>query len=538
MSDRDEEKKSIDFWSKPNSYFYVLVAINFLNYLDRGIIPGATNEFNTFIKDHIDTDTPDLYLGLLQSSFIVGFCIASIFFGNAVHKYRPFFLCGVGMSIWTLAVFLCGLSYFIGSYEFLVFARMLSGMGEASLQCTLPVWITRYAPAGKSGTWLAYFYTAIPVGTATGYAYSASIATTMGWQWAFWMEGMAMAPLAFFLFRSSSRFPKEDDMVKRDKEEHLRLLLQRGEQGNSSLSNNSSVGKETKKEYLGEETTDIDDSSDDDVDKKPSILEEIKVVTSSTVFCLVTLGYAAQTGVLIGLSTFGSAFIMGLGYFDKETDASFLFGVVISLAGILGTPLGGYLQDTYKGYLKKQADSQSQLVKISDEETEEIERYTTLYSALIVITGCASVGSFIMIMLYFTRDVWGFMIVVLLGTGIIFATASAINIACMMAVERNSRSFAIAFMTVIMHLFGDVPSPIIVGAMKDSWAPGCVGDDDNIASSDSCRDDKSGIRLTMFVVCLWLLWTVMFFGISLFMTIREKKQKGETNRQPLLAGSM
>lgn len=28
---------------------------------------------------------------------------------------------------------------------------------------------------------------------------------------------------------------------------------------------------------------------------------------------------------------------------------------------------------------------------------------------------------------------------------------------------------------VLMHAFGDVPSPIIVGLIKDTLAPGCVG---------------------------------------------------------------
>ena len=84
--------------------FCVLFAINFINYLDRGIIPGATNEFDEFISDRLHTNTPDVYLGMLQSSFIVGFCLASLVFGRLVHFYGPFFLCGIGLSIWTTAV--------------------------------------------------------------------------------------------------------------------------------------------------------------------------------------------------------------------------------------------------------------------------------------------------------------------------------------------------------------------------------------------------------------------------------------------------
>ena len=82
----------------------------------------------------MNTDKPDLYLGLLQSAFIVGFSLASIYFGNAVHKYRPFLLVSCGLAIWTVAVFMCGLAYYVESYVFLALARMLSGVGEASFQ--------------------------------------------------------------------------------------------------------------------------------------------------------------------------------------------------------------------------------------------------------------------------------------------------------------------------------------------------------------------------------------------------------------------
>jgi hypothetical protein len=56
-------------------------------------------------------------------------------------------------------------------------------------------------------------------------------------------------------------------------------------------------------------------------------------------------GSAAQAAVLVGLGTFGSSFLMGLSYFDSETEASSMFGLLVSVAGIVGTPLGGMLVD-------------------------------------------------------------------------------------------------------------------------------------------------------------------------------------------------
>jgi len=56
--------------SSPNFLFSLLVIINLFNFIDRGIIPGAIAEFNLFIQDSINTDTPDVFLGFLVSSII------------------------------------------------------------------------------------------------------------------------------------------------------------------------------------------------------------------------------------------------------------------------------------------------------------------------------------------------------------------------------------------------------------------------------------------------------------------------------------
>ena len=39
----------------------------------------------------------------------------------------------------------------------------------------------------------------------------------------------------------------------------------------------------------------------------------------------------------------------------------------------------------------------------------------------------------------------------------------------------ENQSFGLAMMVVFMHALGDVPSPVIVGLIKDTLAPGCVG---------------------------------------------------------------
>jgi len=123
-----------EWYLQPKVLFVVFTMANVLLYIDRGIVPGATNEFNAFIKSNVDTATPSVFLGLLQSAFIVGLAIGSSVFGHMVHYHGRFYLTGLGCSIWLLAVLLSGLARYADSYAFLVLARMLSGVGEASLQ--------------------------------------------------------------------------------------------------------------------------------------------------------------------------------------------------------------------------------------------------------------------------------------------------------------------------------------------------------------------------------------------------------------------
>ena len=198
-----------DFFTRPSNVFCILVVVNFLNYVDRGIIPGANDEFIRYISFNLDTSDPDVFLGLLQSSFIVGLSLASLVFGHLVHFYGPFTLISFGLSIWLLATILCGIGFQHNTFSLLLFARMLSGVGEASFSCSVPPWITKYGPVGRKATWLALYYTAIPVGMAFGYPYAALIGGAIGCEWVFFFESFAMIPCIFFLVSISHAYPCE-----------------------------------------------------------------------------------------------------------------------------------------------------------------------------------------------------------------------------------------------------------------------------------------------------------------------------------------
>ncbi|RYG66350.1 MFS transporter, partial [archaeon] len=194
--------------------FSLLFFINLINFCDRGIIPGSYDEFSRFVQSAFDAPhiSSSSSVGLLQSAFVIGIVIGFAGFGNAVHRVQGvFFLTGVGCSIWLLALVLSGLASYANSYVFLFVARMLSGIGEASLQCTVPPWIQIHAPSSSKGTYLAVFYTAMPVGIALGYAYSASMSHSVGWAWSYFVEALMMAPCITLLFCIDEQRINRDD---------------------------------------------------------------------------------------------------------------------------------------------------------------------------------------------------------------------------------------------------------------------------------------------------------------------------------------
>jgi MFS transporter, Spinster family, sphingosine-1-phosphate transporter len=297
------------------------------NFIDRGIIPGATDEFINFIEENIQTNHPDLYIGLLQSSFIVGFCLASPIFAGLVHHYGPFHLVCIGVSVWTCAVIMSGFAYRANSYEMLLFGRVLSGVGESSFQCCIPPWIATNSNESSKSIWLAIFNTAIPVGTAIGYIYSSIISTTIGWQWTFFLEAILICPFLLFLFSILPRFPHVKAGVRhfipvnaKDDEEIVPIIATSLSTDQQEVTIRLHLSEDDENDSVfpllqkGKEEGEFGDYDE----APPNILEEVKAICQYPCYLYICAGYAAQTGALIGLSTFGSAFLMGLGFFDSE----------------------------------------------------------------------------------------------------------------------------------------------------------------------------------------------------------------------------
>eukprot|EP00386_Alphamonas_edax_P014342 GDKI01044101.1.p1 GENE.GDKI01044101.1~~GDKI01044101.1.p1 ORF type:complete len:261 (+),score=88.95 GDKI01044101.1:30-785(+) len=230
--------------------------------------------------------------------------------------------------------------------------------------------------------------------------------------------------------------------------------------------------------------------------------EEARIVLSSPVFILLVAGYSAYCAVIIGLMTFGSAIMLGLGFFEKQTAASVTLGAVASLAGVLGTPLGG----VFLGPITKR-EAPTRVEGESDaSHTAKLELFkNNQLSAILSQNALQSLAGMLLLLWGISMDKWGFLMLLCVGLSTIFCTQSGVNISSMLAVPEENRSFAIAVLTLLIHLFGDVPSPIIVGYLKDKFAPHCTVSSLIETIDPECEKERGGLRLLMSLVSMWLV---------------------------------
>jgi MFS family permease len=540
----------------PWTAFVLFTWLNLLIFVDRGIIPGSTVEFNQFIVATTGTHQSDVLLGLLQSSFVVGLVGGAVLFGHFAHRYDPFFLTGVGISVWAVAGICAGLSYYVRSYGLLLVARVVSGLGEASLLCNIPPWIQTHAPKGQQGAWLGLFYTAIPVGTAFGYAYSAALATSVGWPVAFFVEVATVAPVVAVVFTmSNDSLPSSTpSTTTSDTTSLLAAAASKNPPAAATAATAAAPATASPRHHA-------------------TLTEELTAILSSPVYVCYCLASAAQAAVLIGLSTFGSALLLGLGYFDDEATASSVFGVLISIAGILATPLGGWLVDALQRTARhpstaasgsrsgvtvprtslrspRRRDADSSAVDTRDRDDviivppvvgdfEAIETDTDtdtdgaavaahptvedmqlLAQVSMAMYWATWLSAVLFSVVVFCETRASFLAVLTLAAACCFVTNAGVALGQIASVPRRFQSFALAIAALVLHVLGDVPSPIVAGLVKDAFAPACVapadggGDGAASATSVACRAEGSGQRWFVLVVSLWLFWAVFWFGAA------------------------
>src|SRR5205085_4383150 len=161
----------------------LLLAINLFNYIDRQLLSSVEPEIrHTFFGSdyaHAMEKT-----GWLAPAFLVSYMISAPIFGWLADRTSRWIIIGAGVILWSLATAASGLA---GTFMFLLITRLFVGVGEGAYGPAAPTIIADVFPLLRRGHAMSFFYVAIPVGSALGYAIGGFVASHWNWQTAFFV---------------------------------------------------------------------------------------------------------------------------------------------------------------------------------------------------------------------------------------------------------------------------------------------------------------------------------------------------------------
>lgn len=169
------------FGSSPRFAVGLLLAINLFNYIDRYVLaavsPAVSREFFTEGDPHAHSK-----MGLLATAFLISYMVVAPVFGWLADRGNRWTIVAIGVILWSLASGGSGLATF---WLMMLIMRIFVGVGEAAYGPTAPTLLSDLFPVERRGAILAWFYVAIPVGSALGYVLGGMVIQFTSWHWAF-----------------------------------------------------------------------------------------------------------------------------------------------------------------------------------------------------------------------------------------------------------------------------------------------------------------------------------------------------------------
>ena len=183
---------------RPGRALALLLAINLFNYIDRYILAAV----EPLLADHFFSATDETAMaktGALATAFLVSYMVLAPLFGWLADRFSRWQLIAGGVAVWSLASGCSGLAQ---TFAALLVTRIFVGVGEAAYGPSAPTIISDLYPVEKRGRMLSFFYVAIPVGSAIGYAFGGGVAQRFGWRWPFYLvtfPGLILALICLFM---------------------------------------------------------------------------------------------------------------------------------------------------------------------------------------------------------------------------------------------------------------------------------------------------------------------------------------------------
>ncbi len=170
----------------------VMVAINFLNYMDRWVASAASPLIQ---KEFRLSDTA---VGLLGSAFLLVYAVAALPFGYWADRGVRKVVIGVGVAIWSVATLFTGFSR---NFAQLFATRAVLGIGEAGYYPAGTSLLSDFFPKEQRGRVMSIWQAGSTFGIAVGFAGGGYIADKFGWRSAFFFAAVPGILCAFLAFQ-------------------------------------------------------------------------------------------------------------------------------------------------------------------------------------------------------------------------------------------------------------------------------------------------------------------------------------------------
>lgn len=257
----------------------LLTALNFVNYIDRYILPGVQEMVKA--EFHLS----DERVGALTFWFFITYIIAAPMTGWLGDRFPRKPLIVIGALLWsTMNLFTAT----VHNYDALLWRHAALGIGEASFGIYALAVLSDFYPAAERNRMMTIFNCAIPIGAAMGYSLSGWIGGAHGWRTAFFISavpGIVIALLVAFMVKEPVRGAADEHEPKFDTGGLLGLVKNRA--------------------YMS-----------------------------------ATVGYAMVTFMVGGISWWMPSFLQRY-HGDTPASAGFTVGAITAATGLLGTMTGG-----------------------------------------------------------------------------------------------------------------------------------------------------------------------------------------------------
>jgi len=179
-------------YSYASRVLWIMFAINFLNYMDRFILPSVLSSIQK------EFQISDFQAGLLATAFTLVNAVAALPFGLWADRGIRKNVVAVGVGLWSLATLLTGAA---ANFLWLFAARAGVGVGEAGYYPAGTSLLVDYYPKERRAWMLGVWNVGASLGVAVGFAAGGIIADHWGWRWAFYFTIIPGAICTLLAFR-------------------------------------------------------------------------------------------------------------------------------------------------------------------------------------------------------------------------------------------------------------------------------------------------------------------------------------------------